>query len=300
MLKYPRIFYGSIVALSAFAIIFLFPVWTHLALLFAVFTLGEMEFSNMVRRGGHKYELLPTTVCGVAYLICTALESPVFRDLFPGLAPIGGTKLSDIVLWVTPAIFLMRGVFRRETDNAMETFAFSYAGFWYVAVLLSFMVRISFEWGLDANSNIDYTGRLALALFIILVKMGDVGAYGVGVKFGRRKLIPEISPKKTVEGLMGGYVVSIITSLVCWALATAFAGGMIGEIRYTLFHALLLPIVLTTAGVVGDLSESLIKRSVGVKDSSSALPGMGGVLDVLDSLLFAAPIMYVYILLFSR
>lgn len=275
-------------------------MWTHLVLLFTAFTLGEMEFSNMVRRGGHKYELLPTTVCGVAYLICTAIESPVFRELFPGLAPIEGAQLSDIVLWVTPAILLMRGVFRRETENAMETFAFSYAGFWYVAVLLSFMVRISFEWGLDAKNNIDYTGRLALALFILFVKMGDVGAYSVGMKFGKRKLIPEISPKKTLEGLVGGYVVAMATSLVVWGIAGAFTGGMIGEIRYSLFHAVLLPIVLTTAGVVGDLSESLIKRSVGVKDSSSTFPGIGGVLDVLDSLLFAAPIMYVYILVFLK
>ena len=101
---------------------------------------------------------------------------------------------------------------------------------------------------------------------------------------------------RNVEAL-SGIVVAMATSLVVWY--TGAFTELIGK-SYSLFHAVLLPKVIATAGVVGDLSESLIKRSVGVEDSSSTFPGIGGVLDVLDSLLFAAPIMYVYILVFLK
>jgi len=298
MLK-ARIITGVSFAFVALAILFLLPAWAHLFLLFALFALAQLEFCDMVRRKGHRYEMVPTTICGVAYLLLSAAESPVFFSRYPIVQSFGRLDMSAVVLCLTPAVLLVRGVFRRQADLAMETFALSYAGFWYIAVLLGFMVRIAFEWEAVPGAT-NYTGRLGLLLFIAIVKASDIGAYFVGMRFGRRRLIPEISPKKSVEGLWGGYLFGLGTSLLFWHLARVFDGGMLGEIHYPLVHALVLPFILVTAGVLGDLAESLIKRSVDIKDSSGRFPGMGGILDILDSLLFAAPVAYVYVVAFLK
>lgn len=298
MLKH-RIITGFSFAVFVPAILLLLPAWSHLILLFAIFTIAQLEYSEMVNRCGHTYELLPTTVCGVAYLVLSAAESPVFYSRYPVVSSLGTLNISGVILCITPAILLVRGVFRKKTSRAMETFALSYAGFWYVAVLLGFMVRIAYEWKTYPGVT-NFTGRLALLLLVSIVKFGDIGAYAIGMSFGKRRLIPEISPKKSVEGLWGGYVFAEITSLTFWAFARHFDGGMLGEMRFPLLHALILPLILTTVGVLGDLSESLIKRSVEVKDSSCRFPGMGGILDILDSLLFAAPVMYIYIMVFLK
>lgn len=299
MLKHRFITGTSFVAV-VLSVLFFLPAWTHLLMLFALFALAQMEFSEMISHSGHRYDLIPTTICGFAFLVCSAAESPVFSSLYPFVASLGKMDMSSVILSLTPAILLVRGVFRKKTERAMETFALSYAGFWYVAVLLSFIIHIAFEWKTYPDGATNYTGRLAVILFIAVVKFADIGAYAVGMKFGKRKLIPEISPKKSVEGLFGGYLFSIAISLVFWGCAKCYGGGKLGEMNYPLIHALILPIILTTTGVLGDLAESLIKRSVNVKDSSCRFPGMGGILDILDSLLFSAPFAYLYILAFLK
>ncbi len=214
--------------------------------------------------------------------------------------PPGRFDFSGYVLVFTPAILLIAGVFRRRTKRAMESFALSYAGFWYIAVLLSFLVRLAFEWPCFEQGGTNYTGRLYIFLFALLVKFSDIGGYTFGCLFGKHKLIPEISPKKTVEGLVGGYVFSLGISLVFWTLVYRFGGTALGQTHFPIIHAIALPILLTTTGVLGDLAESLIKRSVGVKDSSSRFPGMGGILDIFDSILFSAPFMYIYVITFIK
>ena len=137
-------------------------------------------------------------------------------------------------------------------------------------------------------------------MLIFLPAISDTGGLFAGAWLGKHKLSPRISPKKSVEGFWGGYLFGLGTSLLFWHLARVFDGGMLGEIHYPLVHALVLPFILVTAGVLGDLAESLIKRSVDIKDSSGRFPGMGGILDILDSLLFAAPVAYVYIVAFLK
>jgi phosphatidate cytidylyltransferase len=120
---------------------------------------------------------------------------------------------------------------------------------------------------------------------LLVVWLGDSGAYYVGKRFGRHKLSPRISPKKTIEGLIGGMTASVITALV---------------IKFTFFeemplhHAVIAGVILSIAGVIGDLAESMWKRSAAVKDSGTLLPGHGGFLDRFDSILFTAPILYCY------
>ena len=326
MLKW-RLITGISIACFCLAILFLLPAWTHMVLILAVFSLAQLEYYEMVtqsnrsgteKRGqspsalsgaqdhGYRYDLLITTICGILLLLVAAVESPVVISLigkrFPSWTPIppGRFDFSGYVLVFTPAILLIAGVFRQRTKRAMESFALSYAGFWYIAVLLSFLVRLAFEWPCFEQGGTNYTGRLYILLFALLVKFSDIGGYTFGCLFGKHKLIPEISPKKTVEGLVGGYVFSLGISLLFWTLVYKFGGTALGQTHFPIIHAVALPILLTTTGVLGDLAESLIKRSVGVKDSSSRFPGMGGILDIFDSILFSAPFMYIYVITFIK
>jgi phosphatidate cytidylyltransferase len=128
-----------------------------------------------------------------------------------------------------------------------------------------------------------------LVFFVVLVTWaGDTGAYYVGMSLGRHQLAPVISPNKTVEGLMGGLLLALAMAVVAslWFLPSL-----------TLADCLATGLLLAGAGLLGDLVESALKRSAGVKDSGMLIPGHGGMLDRLDSLLFTAPIFYYYVTL---
>jgi len=116
-----------------------------------------------------------------------------------------------------------------------------------------------------------------------------MGAYVVGSLIGKHKMIPRISPGKTWEGFGGAIVISTGASL---AFVHCFGSHLKGM---NVNHAIILGVILSTTAVIGDLIESLFKRECGAKDSGSILPGIGGILDLLDSLLFNAPIMYLYL-----
>lgn len=128
-----------------------------------------------------------------------------------------------------------------------------------------------------------------LVFFVMLVTWaGDTGAYYAGVSMGRTPLAPRISPNKTVEGLLGGCLLAVVIALIAraWFIPS-----------FTIVDAVALGILLTVAGLIGDLSESMFKRGAGVKDSGGLIPGHGGMLDRLDSLLLTAPTYYYYVTL---
>jgi phosphatidate cytidylyltransferase len=154
-------------------------------------------------------------------------------------------------------------------------------GLMYVPWLLNFIQKINFYPRADGTFYVLY--------FILVTKFSDLGAYCTGSLIGRHKMIPRISPGKTWEGFGGAIVISTLASVAFAHFAGERLTGM------TLTHAIILGILLSTAAVVGDLIESLFKREAGVKDSGGFFPGIGGILDLLDSLLFNAPIMYVYL-----
>jgi phosphatidate cytidylyltransferase len=153
----------------------------------------------------------------------------------------------------------------------------------YVPWLLNFIQKINFFPGIDHN------GRFYVLYFILVTKFSDTGAYAIGSLIGRHKMIPRISPAKTWEGFAGAVLVATGASL---AFAHCFADRMPGM---TPLHAIVLGVVLSATAVIGDLIESIFKREAGVKDSGNFFPGIGGILDLLDSLLFNAPIMYLYL-----
>lgn len=154
----------------------------------------------------------------------------------------------------------------------------------YVGLMLSFVVRLRLGWGIGA-----------LASLVIVVKMGDTGAYTVGRLVGRHKLAPRLSPGKTVEGAIGALAFAAIGSWFTFAWLIPWINTTSGDesARSLGWGWLLFGLLVGAAGLLGDLAESLFKRDAGRKDSSDWMPGFGGVLDILDSILLAAPAAYV-------
>src|SRR5687768_927376 len=171
-------------------------------------------------------------------------------------------------------------------SNTMGILAISTTlfGLMYVPWLLNFFQKINYYPFANLKS-----GHFYLLYFIAITKFSDLGAYAVGSLIGKHKMIPRISPGKTWEGFAGAILTSTLLSLLFLKLAGQHLQGL------TALHAIILGVLLSAAAVVGDLIESLFKREAGVKDSGRFFPGIGGMLDLMDSLLFNAPLMYLYI-----
>jgi phosphatidate cytidylyltransferase len=198
---------------------------------------------------------------------------------------------SDDVLWSLLLIILMVIFFRlfgyTNPREALRNALGTLFGFLYVAFFWSFFVRLYMVSGPDTPTR--------AAFYVLLaVKWGDAGAYFIGSRLGKHKLCPRISPKKSWEGLFGGILFSCIVG-VLWCAATHC---MLGPHHFPLIHALILGVLFPIIGTLGDLVESMFKRAVDIKDSGALAYGMGGMLDMIDSLLFTAPFMYIYIKFF--
>lgn len=199
-----------------------------------------------------------------------------------------GTFLSDRVsvevgvfatLLVIPAVYVFS---RSPLEEALPATSVCTLGTLYIAMLAGALLRLRLDF--------DPVGPQLVFFLLIVVWAGDAGAYYVGSKLGRRKLSPRVSPKKTVEGGIGGILASVLGSVVIHF--TFFP-------EFPLVHAMIAAALLSIAGVIGDLAESLWKRSAAVKDSGTLIPGHGGFLDRLDSILFTAPLLYGYWFLLS-
>jgi phosphatidate cytidylyltransferase len=197
-------------------------------------------------------------------------------------------EAESFIFFLTTAFVFIRQISCRHTDRPWDTMAGTLLGVIYVAFLFNFLLKLVLGWGPTVD------GRRLLLYLIAVVKCTDIGAYSVGCAIGRHKFIPRISPKKTWEGVVGGVLCGLAASL----LFVFLAHGSIGPIHVSWVDAVILGLVLSAAGVTGDLIESLLKRAAGVKDSGTFILGMGGILDVVDSLLFAAPLLYMYVRLF--
>ena len=176
-------------------------------------------------------------------------------------------------LLLIPGWYVLGG---KDLDQSLPSSAIAVLATTYVGMLGGSLIRL----------HNDFPEGSKLVFFLLLVVwLGDSGAYYVGKSFGKHKLSPRISPKKTVEGLAGGIAASVITAVVIHF--TFFR-------TFPLLHAIIAGVILSLAGVVGDLAESMWKRSAAVKDSGTLLPGHGGFLDRFDSIFFTAPILYSY------
>jgi len=246
------------------AIILFAPAWAFLLLAEVFGLLGVREFFEIAKPIGYR------AFRSIGYFATVFL----IASFYPGLPPAG---------WVTLALLLVvglaavgRGDPKRETAGDV---AITIMGPLYAGLMIGTLVGVRLTGPED-------TGRYWVLFLLAVIMMGDTGAYYVGRALGRRKLAPSVSPNKTVEGLLGGVAASIVAALAASHL-------LLPEL--TLFHAAVLGLTLSLLGVAGDLFESLLKRSAGVKNASELMPGHGGVLDRLDSVYFSAPALFAYL-----
>jgi phosphatidate cytidylyltransferase len=185
-------------------------------------------------------------------------------------------------------IVFARQMFQRTRDvSPLETMAFTFFGLLYVPWLFSYVTKIVYLLPRDTAGHV--TGHFYVLWLIVVTKFSDMGAYITGSLIGKHPLVPHISPKKTWEGFFGALVFSAGGG---WALVKLLP-TQLSYLNTT--HALILGFGLGFAAIIGDLAESIIKRSAEIKDSGKLLPGIGGALDLIDSILFTAPLMFFYL-----
>jgi phosphatidate cytidylyltransferase len=234
----------------------------------------QYEFYRMLKRTGlDPFDRLGLTVGAIVVLAPYYLENHYIQT-------------TDVLAGAV-VLFALRILGEREPHNRMETLAATLFGVLYVPFMLQFLVRIIVLY------DDKYVG-LALGLWLVAVaKFCDVGALLTGLAFGRHKMAPNISPKKTWEGALGGLVVSAgIGALLASLGRSEQFGGPYFPDDFTPLHAALMAMPIAAASITSDLVESIIKRRAEVKDTGQLIPGIGGAFDLTDSLILAAPIGY--------
>jgi len=259
-----RLFTGII-----FVSVIIAGMWWHqysyLLVFFSAMVVGMLEFTRLVSTSTVSVQKGLAILLGVFWYIA--------------LFFILSGKISQ--LWIIFTVPMIMAVFIielfRNKETPVQNIACTLLVPFYVALPFSCIHFIVFATG-------SYSFEILLGFFL-LVWANDTGAYLVGVTMGKHKLFPRISPKKSWEGAIGGFV---LTLLVAWALNYACPA-------LSLAHCIAIGAIISVMGTFGDLVESLLKRSAKIKDSGKILPGHGGILDRFDAVLFAAPMVCCYL-----
>ena len=259
---------------------------TGCLLLIAFFGLaGQWEFYRAQEEKGHKVFKQSGIFCGMLIFV----NSWYFLVHDPEkvrLVHFGG----ELVLVFALLGALIRLVIVPETHKApITTAALTLLGLMYVPFLFNFVALLLFLPGAAGVMDPHAQNRFLLIYLLAVTKFSDVGAYVVGSLIGKHKMIPRISPGKTWEGFAG----AILTSLLISVGMTKFMGAHVQAIDFT--DSVILGLLLPLVSVVGDLAESVVKRDASIKDSGHSIPGIGGALDLIDSILFTAPVLYFYL-----
>ena len=271
-----RILFAVIAAPASIAIVY-FGDWALTILLSVLAALAAWELFRMAQATG----ALPFDVAG----ICLAALCPIaVHAQRRGIYSLSLTLIVAMVLLLFASAIWLRG----PNGKPLSSVAITAFGVMY-ASLFSYIYALRYhDYAVGAGA-----GTILVLLPVLLTWGTDIGAYVFGRALGRRKLIPSVSPGKTVEGALGGLVSAVVICLVY----VRFLLMPYAQLALTLQGAILFAMLISVAAQIGDLAESLLKREAGVKDSSHIIPGHGGVLDRFDSLLFVMPIAF---LLLSR
>jgi phosphatidate cytidylyltransferase len=253
-------------------VIFVLPEWFFSAVTVCIIALALYEFFNMVSKKGILVYRYFGIIIGCLIPITTYIQ----------FQPTAETEFMMITA-VCLAVFLLQFT-RRRTEHALAGIATTIFAIFYISWFFSFIIK------LRIMSPPGFDGRFLVLYLLIVTKSGDMAAYLFGSLFGKHHFMKKISPKKSVEGLIGAFVVSL-------AMAVLFR-GFLNSVH--ILHVCIIGIMLGSVGQLGDLSESLIKRDCQLKDSSNLFPGLGGMLDLIDSLLFTTPVFFFYIRLLAH
>jgi phosphatidate cytidylyltransferase len=257
-----RVFTALVALPAVLAVFFLAPAWAGVLLVAVALALGAQEFFALVQARGIR------PMHRVGFLLAAAL----FLDVaFPGWLGVPSSPLGALLLL---SFTLLRGADHESVTGAAATLL----GAVYIGALGGTIAALRLLEPLEQ-------GAFRILLLLAIVVFSDSFAFFVGHAFGRRRLAPGISPGKSVEGAIGGLAGGVLG---------AFLVRAIGLPELPATHTAALGALVAAMGIVGDLDESLMKRWAGVKDSGRLFPGHGGMLDRLDSLLFAAPALYYY------
>ena len=262
------------------------PVGLIGMLLFA--GVGTWEFYGLLNAVGLKTSTKWGITSGIVFAAATW-----FNALGKHIS-YNGFSISDNMLWCILLMVIISNFFRilsypnlrKGLDSCMGTIL----GLVYVPLLWSFVIR------LFLLGDLSKPGWAAFYV-ILCMKMADSGGYFFGTRFGKHKLAPVISPKKSWEALAGGIVCCIVVNVIWWIVSQ---GRINSAVSFSFVHALILGFLFPIVGTLGDLVESMFKRAVDMKDSNTMVYGLGGILDMVDSILFAAPMLYIYIELFLK
>lgn len=238
----------------------------------AFFSFALLEYYQLAKQKGFLPLISLGLICGILYILSLAwVLHRSHLAFFP-----------SFVLW--GALLLSFCLFFNQRSHSLGNLAVTFFGIIYLIIPLSCGIRINYFFPPESSGD----GRLWLAYVLIVSKMTDVGAYFVGKSLGKSQLAPAISPKKTIEGAIGGIIAAILTSYI---FALFFSIGKNSGFHLTWQQSLGIGFLMSLFAQLGDLAESILKRDAGVKDSSQ-LPGFGGVLDIVDSLVFTLPFLY--------
>ena len=255
-----------------------------LAILVAAMAADELAamFANAASRV-NRITLLIAAVIMVAITV-----TPALWESYPADCVLGrfGFGLSGLVAGFVIVMFGEMISFQAVGDGqgeVIDRLGRNALALIYLNMLMTFLMAHRY---LDRNA----VGLMTIVTMLTTVKMSDAAAYFAGRSFGTVKLAPALSPGKTVQGSLGGLVGGCLgAGLIVWFISPVLIGVELGQPWWWVF---LYGTLVTLAGMFGDLAESLLKRDSGTKDSSTWLPGLGGVLDVIDSLVFAAPVSF--------
>jgi phosphatidate cytidylyltransferase len=268
-----------LIAFSGFEILF----WLLISL-FGLIAL--LEFYRMLDHKGLPNFKITGMICGVVMLGGSFYY-------FSKIGPAGSYDFEiAVLLFFLLTVFARQMFARLRHDEPLQTMAYTLFGLLYVLWLFNFTTKIIYLTPRSSTGAV--TGQFYVLYLIAVTKFGDMGAYLTGSAIGRHLMTPHISAKKTWEGFFGALGFALFCSLMLFKLMP----GHLSALTWT--HATILGLLLGFGAVVGDLAESIIKRSTDVKDSGRLLPGIGGALDLVDSLLFTAPLLFFYLRLVIR
>ena len=278
--------YSTILLIGILVAAFLFSQNWLYAVLFTFISMSALvEYFRLFPICGFRRFRWQAYGVGIAYI--ALIFAPIWGFEAAWLGNLDGLAISLLVTLMV----LSRLRKPLEGFRTLDEITATLFGFIYCVILLSFVPRILMLPLVDTSGN---PSSASYIIYLIAVtKLTDTGAYLVGSMIGKNKMVPHVSPGKTWQGFGGAILFAVVGSYVlCLTM-----GENIPLI--TPLHAGLLAVVLALFGVLGDLAESILKRSLEVKDSGHVMPGIGGFLDLIDSVIFTAPVFFIYLLIFS-